>query len=86
VVTLEAFDRDGVLLDTNTQIDSGGPTLQISAVGIHSVTFFPATANVAFDDFRFGPVRAVPEPGDAASLGSGMLCVIGVARVRRRAR
>ena len=86
VVTLQAFDRDGLLLDTNTQIDSGGPTLQISAVGIHSVMFFSGTANVAFDDFRFGPVRAVPEPGSVASLGTGMLCVIGIARCRRRAR
>jgi len=86
VVTLQAFDIDGLLLDTNTQIDSGGPTLQISAVGIHSVSFFSATANVAFDDFTFGPVRAAPEPSSAASLGSGMLCLIGIARSRSRAR
>jgi len=86
VVTLQAFDRDGLLLDTNTQIDSNGPTLQISAVGIHSVTFFSATANVAFDDFLFGPVRAAPEPSSAAGLGTGMLCVIGISRCRRRAR
>jgi hypothetical protein len=85
VVALQAFDRDGLLLDTNTQIDSGGPTLQISAVGIHSVTFFSDSANVAFDDFMFGPVRAAPEPSSAASLGTGMLCVIGISRCRRRA-
>lgn len=82
VVTLQAFDVDGLLLDTNTQTDSGGPTLQISALGIHSVTFFSATANVAFDDFSFGPVRAAPEPSSAASLGSTMLCLIGISKSR----
>lgn len=84
VVTLQAFDRDGLLIGTNTQTDSNGPTLQIAAIGIHSVTFFSATANVAFDDFAFGPVRAVPEPSSAASLGTGMLSVIAIARCRRR--
>lgn len=82
VVTLQAFDIDGLLLDTNTQIDSGGPTLQISALGIHSVRFFSATANVAFDDFTFGPVRAAPEPSSVASLGSSILCLIGISRCR----
>jgi len=86
LVTLQAFDIHGLLLDTNTQLDSGGPTLQISTVGIHSVSFFSATANVAFDDFTFGPVRAAPEPSSAASLGSGMLCLIGISRCRSRAR
>jgi hypothetical protein len=41
---------------------------------------------VAFDDFTFGPVRAAPEPSSAASLGSGMLCLIGISRYRSRAR
>jgi hypothetical protein len=86
LVTFQAFDIDGLLLDTKTQIDSGGPPLQISAVGIHSVSFFSETANVAFDDFTFGPIRAAPEPSSAASLGGAMLCLIGISRCKSRAR
>ncbi len=86
LVTLQAFDFNGMLLGTNVQVDLNGPTLQISAIGIHSVSFFSATPNVAFDDFIFGPVRAVPEPSLVASLGGGLLGLGAASRGRRRAR
>ena len=60
---------------SDVKVDLNGPTLQISAIGIHSVSFFSGTNNVAFDDFVFGPVRAVPEPaiGIGVALGAWMI-------------
>lgn len=87
LITLQAFDINGSLLTTDTEVDTDGPTLLVSAAGIHSVRFFGSTATEGFDDFSFGPLQAaqaVPEPACLAMLGSGVLCLLGFSRRRRR--
>jgi len=80
-ITLEAFDIHGDSLATDTQVDLGGPTLEISAAGIHSVRFFSDSNNVAFDDFSFGTLQAVPEPSSLLLVG---FAAVGLISRRRR--
>src|SRR5437667_260205 len=61
-VTLNAFNLHGQLIDSFVTPDIGGATLQVSALGIHSVQFIGTTdsTGAAVDDFAFNPVVAVP--------------------------
>lgn len=77
-VTLQAYDVSGNLLGTATAPDSGdfgtGVDLSLTFAGIHSVRFFSDNRTVAFDNFEFGDLSAVPEPATWAMiiLGFGM--------------
>lgn len=77
-ITLQAYDISGNLLGTATAPDVGafgtGADLSLSLAGIHSVRFFSDNATVAFDNFEFGDLTAVPEPATWAMmiLGFGM--------------
>lgn len=77
-VTLQAFDLSGNLLGSISAPDVGpqgtGVDLSLSFAGIHSVSFFSDNQTVAFDNFEFGDLTAVPEPGTWALMivGFGM--------------
>ena len=90
-VTLNAFNLHGQLIDSFVTPDIGGATLQVSALGIHSVQFIGTTdsTGAAVDDFAFNPVVAVPEPSIISLLLVGVAalwCAIGVGQGRRDAR
>ena len=77
LITLNAFDKDGILMDSFTTVDSGGATLTVSKPGIHAVQFLGTqdSGGVALDDFAFNavsPVSPVPEPSTLLLLGSGL--------------
>jgi len=81
-LTLKAFDINGNLLTSYTVPDSGGPTLQVSGQGIHSVQFIGTidADGAAIDDFTFNPV-VVPEPAlTAFALVGG---AVGFMRARK---
>ena len=65
-VTLTAYDRFGGVLGTVSDVDNyplgTGPVLEINTAGIQSVTFSGTSGTVAFDNFEFNAVTAVPEP------------------------
>jgi hypothetical protein len=85
-VTLNAYDIDGNLVATDTQVDLGGETLTVtsSTSNIHSIVFLGSPGDnggVAVDNFEFNEVSAVPEPGSLIALGIG-----AIAAMRRRRR
>jgi hypothetical protein len=89
-VTLQAFDIQNNLLDSDVKPDSPAPaTLSVSAPGIHRIAFFSQSNTVAFDDLAFNtPVAAdedalVPEPASMLLLGTGAVLLIAL---RRRVR
>src|SRR5689334_10990789 len=49
-VFLVALDSNGNQIASDTQPDSGGTLLSVSATGIHTVRMFSQTGTVAFDD------------------------------------
>lgn len=66
--TLEAYDLQGNLLGSDTQLDSNPAPLAVSAPGIHRVRMFSQSATVGFDDLRFDtPKPATACPGDLNS-------------------
>src|SRR5262245_3692883 len=73
-VTLEAFDLDGVLVDSFSIDDISGSTLEVSAPGIHSVRFLGTNdiGGAGVDDFTFSAVVPVPEPTSATLLALGL--------------
>ena len=84
-VTLQAFDIDNNLIDSDVKPDSPAPaTLSVSAPGIHRIAFFSQSNTVAFDDLAFNtPVAAdvdtmVPEPASLMLLGSAALALIAL--------
>jgi len=78
---MEAFDASGNSLGTVSAPDSSaGLTLSFAASGIHSIKLTQNTATIGFDNLSFNTVSAVPVPGAAWLLGSGLLGMIGVAR------
>jgi hypothetical protein len=62
--TLEAYDLAGVLLDSDTQLDSSPLPLAVAAAGIHRVRMYSSSATIGFDDLRFDTPIA---PGDCPS-------------------
>jgi hypothetical protein len=85
-ITLNAFDVFGALLGSSTLADLGGPTLSVTAPGIHRVEVI-GNGSSAFDDLQFGPltaVSAIPEPGTLALLGTGFLGLGGMMVRRKR--
>jgi len=69
MVTVAAYDVNGVLLGTDTETDTGGEVWALSFPGIHSVVFPGATnvnpGGIGLDNVTFGSVVAVPEPAIA---------------------
>ncbi|MHB0954937.1 MAG: putative Ig domain-containing protein [Pirellulaceae bacterium] len=57
-VFLEGYDINGSLLGRTSAIDNGGPTLALSAPGIHTAKI-RGTSTTAFDDLSFGPLYPV---------------------------
>lgn len=55
--TLEAYDLNGNLLGSDTQLDSNPAPLAVSAAGIHRIRMFSQSATVGFDDLRFDTPR-----------------------------
>ena len=74
-VTLQAFDAFGNLLGSDTQIDDHALTLSVSHAGIHSIRISEVDT-VAWDDLRFGPLVAVPEPSSIVLAGLGGLALL----------
>ena len=63
--TLEAYDLNGNLLGSDTQLDSNPAPLAVSVAGIHRIRMFSQSATVGFDDLRFDTPRpAASCPGD----------------------
>lgn len=66
---IDAFDLNGRLIGSNSQIDVGGQTYSLSLPGIHSVRYsgvqlINGGAGIALDDVRFNRViPVVGEPG-----------------------
>ena len=82
-LTLNAYDINGVLIATYTAPDFYGPTLQVSAPGIHSVQFIGTidADGAAMDDFMFNSVVAVPEPSTISlTIIGGAALVRGIRR------
>jgi hypothetical protein len=87
-ITMRVFDPFGALLATVSAPDAGGTTLSYNGANIHSVEFTSTSATVAFDDFQFGDVSAVPnevvpEPSAIALFSGGVLLLGAIARRRR---
>jgi hypothetical protein len=55
--TLEAYDLNGNLLESDTQLDSSPAPLAVSAAGIHRIRMYSQSATVGFDDLRFDTPR-----------------------------
>ena len=87
-VTLQAFDVNGGLLGSMTQIDSQPWTLSFAGAGIHSIHLSqaPVASSAAFDDLTFNPLVAVPEPSVVALLSIGAVAMAGSFCSRRRKR
>jgi hypothetical protein len=68
-VTLNAYDINGVLVDSFTTPDSAGAVLQVLGQGIHMVEYLGVgdSNSAATDDFTFNPVVPIPEPVAIAS-------------------
>ena len=81
-LTLNAYDINGTLIATYSVPDQGGPTLQVSAPGIHSVQFIGTVDadGAAMDDFMFNSVVAVPEPSTISLTIIGALFLRGIRR------
>jgi hypothetical protein len=80
-VFLVAFDINGNQIASDTQPDSGGPLLSVSAAGIHMLRMFSGTGTVAFDDLTFNPVVAapdgvIPEPNTCLLLAAGLALAV----------
>lgn len=56
--TLEAYDVNGNLLGSDTQLDSNPAPLAVSAAGIHRIRMFSQSATIGFDDLRFDVPRS----------------------------
>jgi hypothetical protein len=66
--TLEAYDVNGTLLGSDTQLDSNPAPLAVSAAGIHRIRMFSQSATIGFDDLRFDVPRSPTAcPGDLNS-------------------
>lgn len=82
-LTFSAFDVNGNLLGSDTQVDTGGNLFLLSFSGIHSVSFF-GSGTVALDDFSFNPVSSVPVPVPVPApaavwlMGSGLIGLVGM--------
>lgn len=60
-VTLNAYDVDGILVDSYTTEDTGGETLHVSAPAIHTVQFLcNQSPDAAIDNFTFNTIRPGP--------------------------
>jgi hypothetical protein len=60
LMTLQAFDVNGVLLGTASVTDSGGPAVSLSLPNIHSIRVTQTQSNIAYDDLRFNPLTPAP--------------------------
>ena len=81
LMTLQAFDFSGNLVDTDVVPDSSGGTLLVttSLSLIHRVRFLGTTSNssgVALDDLQFNPISPVPEPVTVVVISGGLLGVL----------
>ena len=88
-VRLNAFDIQGSLIASATSPDVGGSTLEVSAVGIHSVEFVGTVdeGGAALDDFTFNQLTTTPNhtvPDQASGLGllGSSLVALWLARKR----
>ncbi|HEV2570009.1 PEPxxWA-CTERM sorting domain-containing protein [Sphingomonas sp.] len=88
-LTLEAYGVGGNLIGS-VSVNEGnvfgtGATLSLSVAGIQSVRFYSNGGTVAFDNFEFGDLSAVPEPASWAMMIAGF-GLAGAAARRRRER
>ncbi|HEY2882601.1 MAG TPA: hypothetical protein VGJ15_09210 [Pirellulales bacterium] len=70
-VFLKAFDINGNLVGSDSELDTDQRALTVAAAGIHSIEFYSESQTVAFDDLTFGDplvevhadAAAAPEAG-----------------------
>lgn len=77
---LKAYDVNGVFINDDAKLDTGGTVLSISAAGIHYITVESSSGTVAFDNLSFNEVTAVPVPAAVWLFGAGLIGLTGVAR------
>jgi hypothetical protein len=70
-VILNAYDVNGVLVDSDQALDSGGETLIVAGPGIHRVEFLGThdVDGVGLDDLTFNPVVPLPSPVESQTWG-----------------
>jgi hypothetical protein len=70
-VTLNAYDLNGALVDSDQVPDIGGETLVVTGAGIHRVEFLGTTDQdgVALDDLTFNPVVVGPTAAESQTWG-----------------
>ncbi|MDP1901923.1 MAG: hypothetical protein Q8K96_15940 [Rubrivivax sp.] len=81
-IYLRAYDYLDDLIAETSAVNFGGPTLAISANGIHSVRFFGTTdfGGAAVDDLTFADLTAlsIPEPGTLPLLALATIAFFAV--------
>lgn len=81
--TLTAFDdAGGVLASVSQAATREWQELTLSHEGIRSVVVASTTSDWAMDDLSFNASAEVPEPGNLALLGAGLLCLVALRRKR----
>ena len=68
---VNAYDLNGVLVDSDRVVDSGGAVLTVAGSGIHRVEFLGTQddGGVALDDVTFNPVATPPTAAASTTWG-----------------
>jgi hypothetical protein len=87
LVIFSAYDVNGNLLTSGSQVDTAGGTYSLSAAGIHEFRLHSVNGDVAYDNLTFDVPTSpgssgVPEPSTVLLVGSGAALL---AAGRRRA-
>jgi hypothetical protein len=75
-IHLIAYDLLGSQIASDTEPDSVGTLLSVTAASIHSVKFYSDSGTVAFDNLTFNQVSSVPEPAPLILALPGLMTVL----------